>query len=280
MSSDPPLAAEQATSTDVLLEIADYSGGFTSQTGVFTHVLNGVAFSVARSTITALVGETGSGKTVTALSILGLLPRTFRRISGSILFEGRDLLKLDDEELRAVRGSQICMVFQDARTALNPVFTIGTQISDVSRLHQRVSKKQARNTAVEVLDRVRIPDPRRCMRQYPHELSGGMAQRAQLAMALVCRPRLLILDEPTTGLDVTIQADILELIVDLNRNEGMTTLFITHDLGIVAETCDAVVVMQYGEVRETGTCEQIITSPRNAYTQMLIAASRFQGVSE
>ncbi len=274
------LAAEQATSTGVLLEITDYSGGFTSQTGAFTQVLKSVAFGVGRSTITAVVGETGSGKTVTALSILGLLPRTFRRLSGSIFFEGRDLLQLDDEALRSIRGSQICMVFQDARTALNPVFTIGKQISDVNRLHHRVSKKEALASTQDVLARVRIPDPHRCMRQYPHELSGGMAQRAQLAMALACRPSLLILDEPTTGLDVTIQADILELIVDLSRNESMTTLFITHDLGIVAETCDAVIVMQNGEVKETGTCEQIITAPRSDYTQRLIAASRFQGISE
>ena len=267
-------------SDDAILEVVDYGGGFISGRGVFTPVLKNVSFSLKRSALTAIVGETGSGKTVTALSILGILPRTFRRTSGSILFEGRDLVQLDDAALREMRGSQICMVFQDARTALNPVFTIGTQISDVHRLHQHGSKKEALKATEEVLDRVRIPDPPRCMRQYAHELSGGLAQRAQLAMALISRPSLLILDEPTTGLDVTIQADILDLIVDLNRNEGMTTFLITHDLGIVTETCDHVVVMQNGEVRETGTCEQIITAPANAYTQMLIAASRFQGVSE
>jgi ABC-type glutathione transport system ATPase component len=263
-----------------ILEVVDLSGGFTSTSGVFTPVLNSVSFSVARTELTAIVGETGSGKTVTALSILGLLPRSYRRTGGSLLFEGADLFQLGESGLRGIRGSKIAMVFQDARTALNPVFSIGYQISDVHRLHHHSKKKEALKATEEVLARVRIPDPRRCMRQYPHQLSGGLAQRAQLAMALICRPSLLILDEPTTGLDVTIQADILDLIVELNRTEGMTSVLITHDLGIVAETCDHVVVMQAGEVREIGTCEQIITASRDAYTQSLIAASRFQGGDE
>lgn len=265
---------------DCLLEVSDLSGGFISGAGALTPVLKGVSFSVARSSVTAVVGETGSGKTLTALAILGILPPAFERSGGSINFKGRDLLQLDERALREVRGRQIDMVFQDARAALNPVFTIGYQISDVHRLHHGGSRKEAREATERALERVRIPEPRRRMQQYPHELSGGLAQRAQLAMALIGRPSLLILDEPTTGLDVTIQADILDLIADLNRSEGMTTLLITHDLGIVAETCDHVVVMHKGEVCEVGTCEQILTAPKAPYTQMLIEASRFEGVSK
>ncbi len=176
-----------------------------------------------------------------------------------------------------VRGSQISMVFQDARSALNPVFTVGSQISDVCRLHHGLSRREADALTEQMLERVRVPEARRRMRQYPHEFSGGMAQRALLAMALVCRPSLLLLDEPTTGLDVTIQADILELIVEINREQGMSTCLITHDLGIVAEVCDQVVVMRDGEVREAGTCEQVMSRPKSAYTRELIAASRLDG---
>ena len=265
--------------SDCILEVSGLSGGFNSADGVFTPILKSVSFSVVRSSLTAIVGETGSGKTITALAILGILPPAFHLSGGSIDFEGHDLLQYDEKSLRAVRGRQISMVFQDARAALNPVFTLGYQISDVHRLHHRVSRKEAREATEHALERVRIPEPRRRMQQYPHELSGGLAQRAQLAMALVCRPSLLILDEPTTGLDVTIQADILDLIVDLTHSEGMTTFLITHDLGIVAETCDNVIVMHQGEVCETGSCEQIVTAPKAAYTQMLIQASRFQEAS-
>jgi ABC-type glutathione transport system ATPase component len=265
---------EPIVSSDAILEVVDYSGGFVAVDGTFKPVLEDVSFGIARGAMTALVGETGSGKTLTALSMLGIQPRAFRRTSGSIMFEGQDLTTLDAKALQKVRGKQIAMVFQDARTAFNPVFTIGTQIRDVARAHQSIGKKEALEATKEALNRVRIPDPRRCIRQYPHELSGGLAQRAQLAMALICEPTLLILDEPTTGLDVTIQADIMELIVDLNRSGGMSTLLITHDLGVVAESCDRVVVMQHGRVREVGTCEQIINRPDDSYTQMLIAASR------
>jgi ABC-type glutathione transport system ATPase component len=260
--------------TPPILDVVDYSGGFVGPSGVTTPVLRNISFSLPPSGVTAIVGETGSGKTVMALSILGILPPSFRRAGGSITFEGTDLLGLDEKALRAVRGSRISMVFQDARTALNPVFTVGNQIADVCRLHQGVNRREALRRTEEMLGRLGVPEARRRMRQYPHEFSGGMAQRAQLSMALICRPSLLVLDEPTTGLDVTIQADILDLVVDLTRTDGMTTLLITHDLGIVAEVCDRVVVMQDGEVRETGTCEQIMTDPRSSYTRQLIADSR------
>jgi ABC-type glutathione transport system ATPase component len=262
--------------SDSILSIQGLTGGFTSASGEFRPTLNDVAFTLRRSALTAVVGETGSGKTLTALAILGLTPPSFTRTSGSILFDDFDLAACDEKSFRRLRGGRIAMVFQDARSALNPVFTVGTQIRDVCRLHHSLSKKQAQTMTEDLLSRVRIPEPQRRMRQYPHEFSGGMAQRAQLAMALACRPELLLLDEPTTGLDVTIQADILELIVELNREEGMSTCMITHDLGVVAETCDEVVVMRHGEVCETGSCEQIMTRPQTDYAKQLVAASRPQ----
>ena len=261
--------------SESVLEVLDFSGGFVGSGGALTQVLDDVAFSIRRSSLTAIVGETGSGKSLMALSILGVPPQSFRRTSGAILFEGSDLLKLDEKAMRRVRGSKISIVFQDARASLNPVFTVGAQISDVCRVHQDVNKKEALARTEELLERVRVPEPRRRMRQYPHEFSGGMAQRALLAMALICKPTLLVLDEPTTGLDVTTQADIIDLIVDLNRNEGMSTCLITHDLGIVAESSDHVIVMRNGNVRESGTCEQIMTNPQDPYTRELVAASRF-----
>jgi ABC-type dipeptide/oligopeptide/nickel transport system ATPase component len=260
--------------------VVGYSGGFSSGRGQLTPVLNGVTFSVPPAAFTAIVGETGSGKTLVALSILGIPPRSFRRTSGSVRFQGAELDTDDDKAMRRVRGAQVSMVFQDARAALNPVFTVGYQIADVCRLHRHVGRKQAWQMAEHMLERVRVPEPGRRMKQYPHEFSGGMAQRAQLAMALICHPSLLVLDEPTTGLDVTIQADILDLVVELTASEGLSTLLITHDLGIVAETCDFVVVMQGGEVRETGTCEQVMTAPASAYTQALLADSRLAGVGK
>jgi ABC-type glutathione transport system ATPase component len=204
---------------EFVLEVVDFSGGFVGTGGAVTQVLDEVAFSIRRSSLTAIVGETGSGKSLMALSILGVPPQSFRRTSGAILFEGSNLLTLDEKAMRRIRGSKISIVFQDARASLNPVFTVGAQISDVCRVHQDVNKKEAQARTEELLERVRVPEPRRRMRQYPHEFSGGMAQRALLAMALICKPTLLVLDEPTTGLDVTTQADIIDLIVDLDRSE-------------------------------------------------------------
>jgi ABC-type glutathione transport system ATPase component len=259
----------------VLLEIESYSGAFRSETGELTPVLHQVSYRLEKGAITAVVGETGSGKSLTALSILGIQPASFVRSSGRMLYRGIDLFGLDEKEMRRLRGAEISMVFQDARAALNPVFTVGRQLADVYQLQHGGGRSAAMNKAIEALARVSIPEPGRRARQYPHEFSGGMAQRAMIAMAaLICRPSLLILDEPTTGLDVTIQSDIMELIVELSRTKGLTTCLITHDLGVVAETCDDVVVMNAGHVVETGSAEAIFTRPQDSYTQRLLSASR------
>lgn len=258
-----------------LLAIEGLSGAFRSATGVLTPVLHEVSFGLPRGAITAIVGETGSGKSLTALSILGIQPPTFQRSAGRILFDGRDLTALGAEEMRRIRGRRISIVFQDARAALNPVFSVGRQLADVCRLHHGGSAAAAMRRSIEALRAVSIPEPERRARQYPHEFSGGMAQRAMIALAaLICEPELLILDEPTTGLDVTIQAAIMELIGELVRERGLTTCLITHDLGVVAETCDHVVVMNGGRVVETGSAESIFLRPRQAYTRRLLAASQ------
>jgi ABC-type glutathione transport system ATPase component len=259
--------------TSNILEVTDFSGGFTSDAG-FTPVLHQVSFPVRRSVITAVVGETGSGKTLTALSVLGLAPRGFVRTGGSMVFDGRDLFADEPQSYRDVRGKRISLVFQDARGALNPVFTVGHQLIDVCRVNQGVSRKEAAVLALDMLERVKIPEARRRMKQYPHEFSGGMAQRVMLALALISRPELLLLDEPTTGLDVTIQADIMSLITELVAGDGLTACLITHDLGVVAENCQDVVVMRDGRVRELGSCEQVFTAPQDEYTRDLLAASR------
>ena len=257
-----------------LLAVEEYSGGFRGMDGTVSPTLQAVSYGVQPGRMTAVVGETGSGKSLVALSILGLQPPGFVRTGGRIRFEGTDLFERSPVP---IRGRRISMVFQDARAALNPVFTVGRQLADVYRLHQGGSARAAMGQAIEALRRVHIPEPERRARQYPHEFSGGMAQRAMIAMAaLVCTPSLLILDEPTTGLDVTIQSDIMELIVELGRARGLTTCLITHDLGVVAETCEDVVVMHAGRVVETGSTEAIFTRPREPYTRRLIAASRLE----
>ncbi|WP_108258183.1 ABC transporter ATP-binding protein [Mangrovicoccus ximenensis] len=257
-----------------ILEIDGFSGGFVSRAGEFTPVLHDVSYSLERGAVTAVVGETGSGKSVTALSVLQLQAPGFRRTGGQIRFDGTDLLSLDAQALRAIRGRRISMVFQDARAALNPVFSVGQQLADTWRLHNGGSRAAAMEKAVDALRQVQIPEPERRARQYPHEFSGGMAQRAMIALAaLICTPELLLLDEPTTGLDVTTQADIMELLLDLARSRGLTVCLITHDLGVVAETCDHVVVMNRGRVVETGSAERIFTAPQDPYTRRLLAAS-------
>jgi ABC-type glutathione transport system ATPase component len=257
--------------SDDILVVDDLQGGFGNPV---RNVLHGVSLRVARGSLTAIVGETGSGKTLTALSVMGLAPRGFRRTAGTITFDGLDITRLDTAALRQLRGAGVAIVFQDARAALNPVFTIGRQLRDVLRLHQHLDRGAARSSAQALLEQVQMTEAPRRMRQYPHELSGGMAQRAQLALALACRPRLLLLDEPTTGLDVTIQADILDLIVELNRTSGMTTCMITHDLGVVAETCDDVIVLRHGRTVEASTCAEFFTEPKDPYTRTLLASSR------
>jgi ABC-type glutathione transport system ATPase component len=265
-----------AAAADPILVISGLRGGFAPAHGEVTEALRGVSFSLRRGALTAIVGETGSGKTLTALSVVGLAPRRFVRTGGSIAFDGADISSRTERELRTLRGAKIAMVFQNSRSALNPVFRVGTQLRDVCMLHHGLGKREAMAMAVTMLARVRVTDPAARLRQYPHQLSGGTAQRVQLALALACEPTLLIMDEPTTGLDVTVQAEILELIVELTRDGGLTACMITHDLGVVAETCDDVVVMRAGAVCETGTCEQILTAPAAEYTKELLAASRVE----
>ena len=255
-----------------LVEITDLCGHFKTYDGQL-HALNHVNLSIEQGKITGLVGETGSGKSMTALSILRLLPAGFVLTSGKIRFREIDLVSLSDEAMQRVRGNRISMVFQDARAALNPVFTVGDQLAQVVRQHAAVSHARARARVLDVLARVQIPDPARRAQQYPHELSGGMAQRVMIAMALVHSPELVILDEPTTGLDVTIQVEILDLVRRLVHESGLTALLITHDLGIVAETCHYVAVMYAGQILEHGPSEQIFTRSAHPYTRELLRAT-------
>ena len=230
-----------------------------------------VSFDVRCGETLAIVGESGSGKSVTSLSIMGLLPRGIGRVSGgSIRLDGRELTTLADAEMRAIRGKKIGMIFQEPMTSLNPVHTVGMQISEVLIRHERLSAANARARAIEMLSLVGIPEPARRVDNYPHEMSGGMRQRAMIAMALACEPSLLIADEPTTALDVTIQAQMLELMQDLQKTLGMAIIFITHDLGVVAEIADRVVVMYASQVVETAPVQQIFDSPRMPYTVGLL----------
>lgn len=263
----------EAATTAALVQVSDFGGGFRSNGADTAEVLKGLDMSFRRSALTAIVGETGSGKSLLGLNIIGLQPRTFERTRGSIMFDGIDLTRLGRTERAALRGRRIGMVFQDSRGALNPVFTIGRQLADVCRLHHGLSRTRASAMAEELLREVQITEPRRRLAQYAHQLSGGTVQRIQLAMVLACRPDFVILDEPTTGLDVTIQADILELIVRLMNETGMTGCLITHDLGVVAEACQDLIVMRNGEVCESGTCREVLTRPQHLYTAELVAAA-------
>lgn len=234
------------------------------------YALRGVNLRIGRGTRTAIVGESGSGKTITAMSTLRLLPVTARITSGRILFEGQDLLALPERELRNIRGSQICMIFQNAAAALNPLYSVGSQIADIYRYHTRVSKSEAWRKAVEVLAATGIPQPHDRARNYPFEYSGGMAQRAMIAMALACAPMLLIADEPTSGLDVTIQVQVLDLIQEVVEQLDSTLVLISHDIGLVSAVCDHVVVMYAGTVMETGPVGQVLRTPANPYTILLL----------
>jgi peptide/nickel transport system ATP-binding protein len=223
--------------------------------------------------ILCVVGESGSGKSLTARAVMGLLPKPHVRIAkGSVLFEGEDLTKVSDDRLRQIRGSEISMIFQEPMTALNPVMTIGTQIDEVFRFHDKMPGKERRRRALELLRDVQLPDPEQAIKAYPHELSGGQRQRAMIAMALALDPKILIADEPTTALDVTTQAQVLKLIKEMQATHGTGVLFITHDFGVVADIADRVAVMQNGLVVETGTTDQVLRHPTHAYTQALIAA--------
>lgn len=259
------------TVSDPILEVRDLCVNFYTYRGV-VRALNGVNLTVGRGEIVGLVGETGCGKSVTARSILGLIRRPGRIEDGEILFEGQDLLALSEREMRRFRGRQIGMIMQEPRVALNPAFTIGTQIAESVAIHNEKSMDDAQGDAIEMLRLVRIADPEQVADQYPHELSGGMAQRAMLAMMLAPRPKLLIADEPTSALDVTIQAQILHLMTELVEEIDASILLITHDLGVVAETCDKVAVMYAGNVVEYGTTTHILSDPAHPYTRGLLRA--------
>jgi ABC-type dipeptide/oligopeptide/nickel transport system ATPase component len=237
-----------------------------------TRVVDDVSFTVAPGEILGLVGESGSGKSVTAYSILRLLQPPGQVIAGRIVFEGRDLLTLSESEMRAVRGARISLIFQEPMTALNPVMRVGDQIAEALTAHNAARRSEARARAVELLAAVRIPDPSRRVRDYPHQLSGGMRQRVMIAIALACRPPLVIADEPTTALDVTIQAQMLELIRQLQQEFGLALLLITHDFGVVAEMADRVAVMRAGKIVEVGPVRQILRAPSHEYTRQLLAA--------
>ena len=254
-----------------LLEVKSLRTAFRTDDGELVAV-DGVDFSVEKGRTLGIVGESGCGKSVTSLSIMRLIPEPPGRIlSGEILFEGRDLLKLSEEEMRSIRGNRISMIFQEPMTSLNPVFTTGYQIAEAIELHQKgLSKETVRRRTVEILELVGIPEPQRRADEYPHQLSGGMRQRVMIAMALSCNPQLLIADEPTTALDVTIQAQILELIKRLQRELGTAMILITHDLGVVAEVCDEVAVMYAGKVVEYGTVHEIFERPMHHYTKGLL----------
>src|SRR5882757_5914620 len=253
-----------------LLDVRDLSTHFFTQEGAFAAV-DKVSFSVNAGETMALVGESGCGKSATAASILRLIPDPPGRIvGGEIMFEGKDLLSLTMREMRKVRGDRIGMIFQEPMTSLNPVFTIGDQITETIREHRTISRTAAERRAIELLDLVRIPDARRQLHNYPHRLSGGMRQRAMIAMALACNPALLIADEPTTALDVTTQAQILELLDELKRSLGMAILLITHDLGVVAESAQRVLVMYAGRVVETARVEDLFSRPAHPYTRGLL----------
>jgi peptide/nickel transport system ATP-binding protein len=257
---------------DTVLDVKNLKTVFFTNSGLFKAV-DDVSFSVRRGETLAIVGESGCGKSVTALSVMRLVPDPPGRIvGGSIVLEGTDLLGLDEAEMRQVRGNRISMIFQEPMTSLNPVMRIGDQITEVLRLHQTMSSKEAWKQAVDMLRLVRIPEPERRAQEYPHQLSGGMRQRAMIAMALACRPALLIADEPTTALDVTIQAQILALIVDLQKRLGTGLVLITHDLGVVAQTAQRVIVMYAGKKVEEATVEALFENPRHPYTRGLMAS--------
>jgi peptide/nickel transport system ATP-binding protein len=254
-----------------LLEVKDLRTSFFTPRGE-VRAVDGVSFSVAPGRMTGIVGESGSGKTVSALSVMRLLPDNARIVGGSINFDGIDLVALPEAKMRAIRGARIAMIFQEPMTSLNPVFTIGSQISEAIRLHQRLPRPAVRERAIEALRMVGIADPERRLRDYPHQLSGGMRQRVMIAMALACNPRLLIADEPTTALDVTIQAQILDLIRELQERLGLAVILVTHDLGIVAQYADDVAILYAARVMERAPAPELFRNPLSPYTRGLLAS--------
>jgi peptide/nickel transport system ATP-binding protein len=296
----PAPAAEAASpgATDALLEVHDLRTYFKVMDGV-VRAVDGVSFSIDPGQTLGIVGESGCGKSVTALSIMRLhdtpptwiptdanadkIPESVKAFIGDappsrILFEGRDLLTLNEDDMRSVRGNDIAMIFQEPMTSLNPVFTVGDQIAEAVMLHRKASKKDAWDKAIDSIRAVGINNPERRVKQYPHEMSGGMRQRVMIAMALSCDPKLLIADEPTTALDVTIQAQILELIREIQDRTGAALMLITHDLGVVAETVHDVVVMYAGRVVETGTVNDVLLTPKHPYTEGLLTSIPSRGM--
>jgi peptide/nickel transport system ATP-binding protein len=252
-----------------LLELRELRTYFFTDQGVARSV-DGVSYTILRGETLGVVGESGSGKSVTAMSLIGLIPKPPGEVAaGEILFDGVDLARMDEDQLRHIRGNDISVIFQEPMTSLNPVYTVGDQIMEAIILHQGKEPEEAYEIAVEMLRKVGIPSPETRVDEYPHQMSGGMKQRVMIAMALACNPKLLIADEPTTALDVTIQAQILELLNELQRDLGMSVLLITHDLGVVAETCDHVVVMYGGQVVEQANVHALFETPRHPYTRAL-----------
>lgn len=256
---------------DIILSVRDLETEFTTDDGV-VKILHGVSFDVRKGRTLGLVGESGCGKSVTSMSIMGLLPKPYGQITkGQILYRGTDLVTLPAEEMYAMRGNKISVIFQDPMTALNPVHTIGRQLNEVLELHRPDLDKAQRNAySLEMLQKVKIPMPEKRLNEYPHNLSGGMRQRVMIAMALACKPDILICDEPTTALDVTVQASILELMNELQEETGMAMIFITHDLGVVAEICDDVAVMYAGKVVEYADIFDLFDNPQHPYTERLM----------
>ncbi|MFA7503294.1 MAG: ABC transporter ATP-binding protein [Burkholderiaceae bacterium] len=255
-----------------VLEVRDLTTRFRTDRGMVTAV-DRVSFDLASGETLAIVGESGSGKSVTALSILRLIPNPPGEIaSGQILFDGQDLLRLDDAGMRAIRGNRIAMIFQEPMSSLNPGITIGRQVAEPINLHQRIPWKQAQEMATELLARVRIPDAAKRLSHYPHQFSGGMRQRVMIAMALACRPRLIIADEPTTALDVTVQAQVLDILKELTRETGASLILITHDLGVVARYADKVAVMYAGRIVESAPARELYGRPAHPYTRGLMAS--------
>jgi peptide/nickel transport system ATP-binding protein len=260
----------ETTAGSALLSVRDLAVEFKVGREAPRVAVRGISFDVPADRTVALVGESGSGKSVSAMALLRLLPDN-AHISGSIRFEGRELTSLPLAQIRALRGSAMSVVFQEPMSSLNPVFTVGDQIGEVLRIHERIGRRAARERAIELLTEVGLPEPRLRVHSFPHELSGGQQQRVMIAMAIACKPKLLIADEPTTALDVTIQKQVLELLARLRRSHRISVLFISHDLGVVGEIADEVIVMQAGEVREHGAVTQLFTSPRHPYTRALLA---------
>jgi oligopeptide/dipeptide ABC transporter ATP-binding protein len=271
MSRSSPTSLPEPAA-DPLLSVRELVSEFRTEHAL-VRAVDGVSFELGRAEVLGLVGESGSGKSVTALSILGLLPRPHGRVrSGSVRFAGRELLGLPERELRALRGARIAMIFQDPMSSLNPYLKLGDQLAEVCELHLGFTRRRAWQRALALLDQVQIPDAARRASQYPHELSGGMRQRAMIAMALCCEPALLIADEPTTALDVTVQAQILELLLGLREERQLSILLITHDLGVVNTTCDRVLVMYAGRIVEAAPARALFEAPQHPYTHALLSS--------